>query len=219
MSSGPGPRTQDPRPLLRLDLGAGLQPREGFEGVDLLTGQHRLDLLDGQPWPWKDSEVDELSSSHFIEHIPADELWTEIGWRQDRLFWFFDECYRVLKPGGLFTLEWPSVKHANAFRDPTHRRFLPLEFTYYLSKKARETMKVSHYNAACNFEVETAALLLDKDEKNELAVPTPLDRRPSAARASPLAAHLWDVVLAYRVVLVSKKETGGPPLAVYSRKE
>ena len=57
---------------LKLDLGAGQSPREGFEGVDLNAPNpaHRVDLF-SYPMPWEDSSVDELHCSHFIEHLPA----------------------------------------------------------------------------------------------------------------------------------------------------
>ena len=60
------------RPLVRLDLGAGQSPREGFAGVDLYAPdpQYRVDLF-SFPWPWADGEVDELHCSHFVEHLPA----------------------------------------------------------------------------------------------------------------------------------------------------
>jgi hypothetical protein len=183
--------------MIRLDLGAGARTREGFECVDLLTGPYRIDLLNGQHWPWADSSVEELYSSHFIEHIAADDV--EYPYydgiavnvrKQDRLFWFFDECFRVLKPGGVFTLVWPALQHPNAFRDPTHRRFLPLEFTYYLSKKSRETMCVGHYNAECDFETLKAELHLDPE-------------RGSAEDWNIRTS--WGAVMEYQVALVSQK--------------
>lgn len=148
---------------MKLDLGSGPNPREGFEGVDIApVTTHQFDLTSGRNWPWSDNLVEELSSAHFIEHIQADNVWypdgsdEENGAWKDRLFFFFDEAYRIIIPGGIFTIEWPALKNVNAFRDPTHRRFLPLEFTYYLSKSSRETMRVSHYNVNCDWVVEEA---------------------------------------------------------------
>jgi predicted SAM-dependent methyltransferase len=97
-----------PRAELKLDLGCGQHPKEGFEGVDLYASQakHKIDLF---KFPWrdfKDNSVDEIYCSHFLEHIPAREIETRdlndpkrtdfLG--QDMLFAFMDECYRILKP-------------------------------------------------------------------------------------------------------------------------
>ena len=53
---------------LRLDLGAGMRPKEGFIGVDILPFKEsviRCDLRKA-PWPWKDGSVDEVHCSHFL---------------------------------------------------------------------------------------------------------------------------------------------------------
>jgi hypothetical protein len=109
-------------PPLRLDLGCGNNPREGFEGVDKFApnAKHKVDLFKF-PWPWADNSVDELHASHFLEHIPAREVdcgdvhpdWIssvgkgkdpELRERmarfqdRDMLCCFMDEAWRVLKP-------------------------------------------------------------------------------------------------------------------------
>lgn len=191
-----------------LDLGAGQRPREGYEPVDLFTGPKRIDLLNGERWPWRDSSVDAIYSSHFIEHIPADEVDTHVYdgiacrlVKQDRLFWFFDECYRILKPGALIELAWPALQHPNAFRDPTHRRFLPLEFTYYLSKKSRESMGVSHYNVECDFETKEARLRFDRWPGVEGE-----DDNSSRPWTKTELRTAWGAVMEYQATLITIKE-------------
>lgn len=174
--------------MLKLDLASGQHPREGFKTVDLLWQGADIcwDLVSGAKWPWKDDSVDELHCSHFIEHIPADEVN-----KKDRLFFFFDEAHRIIKPGGIFTVVWPALKSSNAFRDPTHRRFLPLEFTHYLSKVGRENMGVSHYNVLCDWNVEHTRLFT------------------TSPQSSPWTAieigTLWEVQDSYEVVMRAVK--------------
>lgn len=191
---------------IRLDLGSGPRPREGFQGVDVakLEGIVTFDLIRGDRWPWKDGEVDELSSSHFIEHIPADNLsimrsrsGTALVERvqQDRLLWFFDEAFRVIKPGGLFHLVWPALKSSDAFRDPTHRRFLPLEFTHYLSAAGRASMGLEHYETRCNWVSVDDTCLMHLD-------PHPL---PGAAWQAHEANRMWDVQKAFSITLRAEK--------------
>jgi predicted SAM-dependent methyltransferase len=75
---------------LKLNLGSGHVPLEGFinidqrklPGVDIVSGIERL--------PFQSGEVDEIFSSHVIEHFPQEQL------RRDLLPYFFS----LLKPGG-----------------------------------------------------------------------------------------------------------------------
>lgn len=148
-----------PTVVLKLDLAAGQNVREGFEGVDIFEGStHVMDLL-RFPWPWADNSVDELHCSHFVEHLPM-EFVDEHGnyvpcgtpGAKDMFFKFFDECWRILKPGGWFTVIVPCLRNNRAFQDPTHRRFLPAEAFFYLFKNFRDVNKLNHYNVQCNYE-------------------------------------------------------------------
>ena len=143
-------------PLLKLDLGSGPRPAEGFKGVDIVQGvtDFRVDLCSGESWPFAANSVDELRSSHFIEHIDAGYVWIgERGFqaRRDALLWFFDEAFRVAKDGAVFTVQWPALQSVRAFQDPTHRRFIPAETITYLSREGRKAMGVEHYGATCNW--------------------------------------------------------------------
>lgn len=142
----------EPALELKLDLGSGPRPAEGFKGVDIVDGitDFRVDLGSDQPWPWADNSVDELRSVHFIEHLPA-IYHTRLRPPQDALFRFFDEAFRVAKPGATFTLIWPALQSVRAFQDPTHRRFIPAETLSYLSRANREAMGLQHYNVECNW--------------------------------------------------------------------
>lgn len=143
------PKIAAPARELKLDLACGQSPREGFEGVDVWEGaKHRVDLLQF-PWPWETSSVDELHCSHFIEHIPME---TRGG--KDLFFAFFDECWRIVKPGSRMTVICPNARSNRAFQDPTHRRFIVAETFLYLHKPWREAQKLGHYNVECNFHVQ-----------------------------------------------------------------
>lgn len=152
--AGPKP----PPELLKLDFGAGLHKREGFKGVDRLAlpgvdfvmdlvrvkqvctevypeGEYLADQnMPGKvgefvPWPWKDNSVDEAHASHFIEHLTPEERCH-----------FFNELYRVLKPGAKCTVICPYWASARAYGDPSHR-WPPIGewFWYYLDKDWRAT--------------------------------------------------------------------------------
>jgi hypothetical protein len=78
-------------------------------------------------------------------------VWRRTGKKKDALFHFFDEAYRVAKPGAPFTVVWPSLQHRNAFGDPTHRRFIAPEVIHYLSVEGRARTGVPWYRAECNW--------------------------------------------------------------------
>jgi len=137
--------------LLRLDLGCGETPADGYEGVDKFAAnaKHKVDLFQF-PWPWADGSVEALHSSHFLEHIPADYL--EDG--RDRLCAFMDEAWRVLKKGGEFKIIVPNARSNRGFQDPTHRRFFVAESFYYFNKQWRDLNKLGHYLCQCDFGIE-----------------------------------------------------------------
>lgn len=151
------PQLAKPLVTRKLDLACGQTPLDGFEGVDIFTGaKHVVDLMK-YPWPFEDSSVAELHCSHFIEHIPAihvnDDGSPAHGTTgRDALFRFFDECYRILVPGGKMRVQWPALRSNRAFQDPTHRRFIPEEtIALYLNADWRKLNHLDHYNVICHF--------------------------------------------------------------------
>jgi hypothetical protein len=107
--------------LVKLDLGCGNNPREGFIGVDAIKFEKVSVVHDlRQPWPWTDSSVDEVHCSHFLEHLTQDE----------RCF-FFNELWRVLKPEAKALIITPHWSNNRAYGDPTHKWPAVTEMSYY----------------------------------------------------------------------------------------
>lgn len=132
---------------LKLDLGSGQTPAEGFEGVDYRApnAKHKVDLWSGEKWPWADSSVDALHCSHTIEHIEKGNRHQTYSGQGNLFYFFFEECYRIIKPGGTFKLVWPALQSVRAFQDPTHCDYIPLHRMMYLDKNWREMNKLDHY--------------------------------------------------------------------------
>ncbi len=110
--------------LLRLDFGAGSNPAEGFEGVDILDfGQKwKVDLR--AKWPWADESVEAAHASHFLEHLTGAER-----------VHFVNELYRVLAPDGKCSIVVPHWASNRAYGDITHQ-WPPVSemWLYYLNR-------------------------------------------------------------------------------------
>lgn len=114
-------------PLIKLDIGCGPNPKEGFTGVDIIAFNDNVQAVDLRkaPWPWADNSVSEAHSSHFLEHL------TNLNDRWERVT-FFNELYRVMIPGGKCSLIFPHWASTRYYGDPTHKEpFSEMGF-YYL---------------------------------------------------------------------------------------
>lgn len=127
----------------RLDLGCGTKKREGFHGVDCrdFDGVDTIFDLRSTPWPWGENTIEEVHSSHFVEHLTGAE---RIG--------FFNELCRVMKQGGKALIVTPDWSHACAYGDPTHQ-WPPMSGWYalYLNKAWRDA-NAPHVGYTCDFD-------------------------------------------------------------------
>jgi predicted SAM-dependent methyltransferase len=92
---------------LRLNIGCGQNLKTGWVNIDLAEGADlQLDLRERLPFPEECASV--VYSEHFFEHLDY----------PDDSFNFLSECFRVLQPGGLFSVgvpdtEWPLKAYVN----------------------------------------------------------------------------------------------------------
>lgn len=102
------PKYREP---VKLNVGSGSNPERGYINIDNrdLNGNMVWDVRGGLPFP--DDSVDEIISSHFLEHLTdADSIE------------FLRECLRVLKRGKTVRIIVPHVMHVGAFY-PGHLSF------------------------------------------------------------------------------------------------
>lgn len=129
--------------LLKLDLGAGQNCREGFDGVDMvkLPGiKYVTDLK--KRWPWPDESVGEVFSSQFLEHLDGMER-----------YHFADELWRVLALGAKAQIVTPYWSSMRAIQDPSHKWPPIAESSYqYWNEGWRRLNGLTHYPVACNFD-------------------------------------------------------------------
>jgi predicted SAM-dependent methyltransferase len=104
-----------------LELGSGSKKgKNGWVTVDLSGADISYDLSRGIPLP--DGLVDRIYTSHMLEHISFNELLK-----------FIQECFRVLKPGGEFSVCVPDAERyirayqAGIYFEPEMNRYGPAQ--------------------------------------------------------------------------------------------
>ena len=83
---------------LKLHLGSGSQPKDGWLNVDLAGDPIDLAWNLAQGLPFRDSSIDAIFHEHLLEHIP---LQAGVS--------VMDESFRVLKPGGILRIGVPDA--------------------------------------------------------------------------------------------------------------
>lgn len=164
---------------LKLDLACGNNKKNGFKGIDIIKTDQTDYVFDLQqyPWPIESESVEEINCSHYIEHIPHDtlridiykililstsfedmkeKLLNELKEQKDGLILFFNELYRILKPGGKVRIVSPYYASMRAIGDPTHVRSIGDSTCWYLSKDWMIANGLQHYGLDCNFDVKVS---------------------------------------------------------------
>jgi len=96
-----------------LNLGAGNKPVENAINHDLHLDPLRpwvsvaWDLND-LPWPWENDSFDLIVACAVFEHL------------RNTLIETVNECWRILRPGGVLHMKLPYWNSDTAYRDPTH---------------------------------------------------------------------------------------------------
>lgn len=88
---------QRPGPLL-LHLGSGGEPKGGWVNIDLVGDPVEAAWNVAHGIPFDDTSVDAIFHEHLFEHITLEQGAT-----------LMDECFRVLKPGGILQIGVPDA--------------------------------------------------------------------------------------------------------------
>ena len=95
----------------RLVIGCGNRPVKGAVNHDRTQHRPEIDVvhdLNDLPWPWADESFDEINADAVLEHLRLN------------LIESFDECWRILRPGGELYVKLPHWQHDTSYMDPTH---------------------------------------------------------------------------------------------------
>jgi len=104
-------RTTRKMKTIWLELGSGAKRgQNGWITIDFTGADICHDLRNGIPFP--SDSVDRIYTSHMLEHISYRDLLV-----------FLDECYRVLKKGGSFSVCVPDAgRYISAYAERSHFR-------------------------------------------------------------------------------------------------
>lgn len=95
----------------QLNLGAGNKIIPGAVNHDLTKHRPEIDVahdLNVLPWPWENETFDKIVAISVFEHLRIN------------LVEVLNECWRILRPGGILCVKLPYWQHDNAYVDPTH---------------------------------------------------------------------------------------------------
>lgn len=125
---------------IRLNLGCGpkKKQKEGYINIDKKEWVKPDQVVDFElaKLPFDTNSVDEIYTSHLLEHI-------------ENFIPFMEEIYRVCKPNAKVEIHAPHGLTEEGIADPTHVRFLcPHTFDYF-DKSTRYFL----YSFKCNFKV------------------------------------------------------------------
>lgn len=135
---------------VRLYLGANQNPLPGYVNVDI-EAYPGIDVVTDleKRWPWDDATADEIYTADLPEHLrvwyeepdpssisvartclynnDTTEAVRQLLYaiehpkRTYGIIHFFNECWRVLKPGGILRFKIPTTENSKAWaQDPTH---------------------------------------------------------------------------------------------------
>lgn len=116
-----------------LNLGCGRKRIAGAVNLDVTPALnpdvlHDLNVL---PWPLPDDHFQEVLAYDVIEHL-------------DDTVAVFEEIHRICRGGAVVRVTVPHFSCANAFTDPTHRRF----FSFFTFDYLTGASELSYYTTA-----------------------------------------------------------------------
>jgi hypothetical protein len=108
-----------------LNLGCGLKPITGAVNHDLEKHAAHVDVswdLNKYPYPWESDQFEQVVMDDVMEHL-------------DDVVKTMDECWRIMKLGGIITIKVPRWDHWTSWCDPTHKRtFMQCSFEYFTNE-------------------------------------------------------------------------------------
>lgn len=129
--------------MVKLDIGGGLNKKEGYLCVDKRNapGIDYVVDIEKQRLPFDDGTIEEIYSSHTLEHI-------------ENIIFVMNEFFRVIKWDGIIKIIVPDYRCMVAFQDPTHKRFWTPESMKYFCGEYLKKYSLD-YGISCCFHLDS----------------------------------------------------------------
>jgi predicted SAM-dependent methyltransferase len=146
--------------LAKIDLGCGKKKRPGCIGIDWSKNSDAdivRDLEKGLPF--SDGTIHAIYASHVLEHLHD-------------LSFVMNECWRVLRVGGIMEISVPHRDSPESDWDPSHvRRFAEETFLYYSDhphwQEHRDLMDISASFAVRRLEKDGWQIIVTYEKTHE----------------------------------------------------
>jgi hypothetical protein len=135
---------------IRINLACGQIKQEGFVGIDKVRTD-ATDIvfdLETYPWPIPDNCVDEVTISHFVEHVQKLEPFMDELWRIVKSPWVNKEGEKMTSK---VTIICPYYSSMRAMQDPQHIRPISEATFLYYNEDWRKVNKLDHYGIRADF--------------------------------------------------------------------
>ena len=179
--------------MIKLELGAGDRRMPGWTGLDkTFMAEIRCDL-EKESLPFEDSSVDEIYSSHFLEHF----------YHKDLVGHVLPECLRVLKPGCQFRIAVPDASiYVKAYMDGANcPEVIPIYKKAYFYHSPLDSINYIAYMGGDHkhmFDMENLLAILEDcgfDDVREREFDPDIDVQKRKAQSIFVVAHkpLYDI--------------------------
>lgn len=191
---------------MKLNMGCGVNRREGWVNVDKEAACNPDLLLDVErfPWPLDDDSVDEMLFHHSLEHMgQSSSLFLDI----------MQEIYRVCSHGATLQVNVPHPRHDHFLGDPTHVRAITPDLFALFSKKNNESWR--HMGAAntplalyldVDFELRQVTQVIEQDYLRRLE-----SGEITEMTLQQLIRERNNIVSEFRITLTVIKQAGANP--------
>lgn len=126
---------------IRLNLGSGSRPIQGYTNVDILPMPGVDVVCDLEVrLPFDDNSVMEVTGEHVLEHI-------------NNFVPLMQELHRICANGAELHFRIPYYTSESAFKDPTHVRYMSERTFSYFSRRAQKDEHLPDYNLDMDFEI------------------------------------------------------------------
>jgi len=131
--------------MMKLNIGCGYNKKKGWINLDKFEElkPDSVHDLNNAPYPFEDCQFEEILADNVLEHV-------------EDIITCMNELYRIMKPGGVFTIIVPKFPSFGSVLDPTHKRFfIDQTFLYFVDGNKLPGIKPWRFyknNAVINYE-------------------------------------------------------------------